>query len=126
MAGSLVGCGDSGGDGGGVTDPGGDDDGGGGGGGGADPDVVVDATADLTFNPDQVTIEPGQTVRWRYAGGPPHTVTPDGHDEWNSASLSSDGDTFDHTFEDAGEYPYYCEPHRSQGMVGTIVVEQSM
>jgi plastocyanin len=33
--------------------------------------------------------------------------------------------TYEHTFETLGTYEYYCEPHRSAGMVATIeVVEE--
>jgi plastocyanin len=37
--------------------------------------------------------------------------------------LIQSGDTFDVTFEQPGTYEYYCIPHESAGMKGTIVVE---
>jgi hypothetical protein len=59
----------------------------------------------------------------RFGGGQPHTVTPDGHTEWaDNISLSTAGQTFEHTFEAEGEYPYYCHPHRDAGMTGVIRV----
>jgi plastocyanin len=78
---------------------------------------------DTSFSPGQVTITPGSTIRWVNQGNIVHTVTPDGHDEWERATFSSDGDTFSHTFTEEGVYAYYCEPHRGVGMVGTIRVE---
>jgi plastocyanin len=30
---------------------------------------------------------------------------------------------YDHTFTTAGTFPYFCAPHASSGMVGTIVVQ---
>ncbi|MDX1674972.1 MAG: plastocyanin/azurin family copper-binding protein [Longimicrobiales bacterium] len=82
----------------------------------------IQATGSLTFDPDDVTIEPGTTVRWVNDSGIFHTVTPDGHTEWASADLS-DGTTFEHTFNTEGTFPYYCEPHVGQGMTGTIRVQ---
>src|SRR5262249_44641322 len=40
-----------------------------------------------------------------------------------AAPLSTTGATYEHTFTQAGTYPYFCTPHRSIGMTGTIVVE---
>jgi plastocyanin len=90
----------------------------------ADGDVVeVVLTSNLTFSPAQVTISPGMTIRWRNEANIFHTVTPDGHSEWSEASLNQAGQVFTHTFQTAGEFAYYCSPHRSQGMTGTITVQ---
>jgi plastocyanin len=85
--------------------------------------VEVEVTGSLQFNPSQLTISPGQTVRWRNAAAMFHTVTPDGHSEWGEVSLSGAGETFTHTFDTPGEFPYYCAPHLSQGMTGVIRVQ---
>ncbi len=85
--------------------------------------VVEIQLLDQSFSRSQLTIEPGTTVRWVNQGNIDHTVTPDGHNEWQRATFSDEGDTFEHTFETEGEFPYFCEPHQSLGMVGTIVVE---
>lgn len=84
--------------------------------------VVIQATSSLVFDPDSVMIEPGTTVRWVNDSGLFHTVTPDGHTEWSHQDLSN-GTTFEHTFDVEGTFPYYCQPHQSQGMTGTIVVQ---
>jgi plastocyanin len=50
---------------------------------------------------------------------PDHTVTAD-DDSFDSGTLSN-GDTFEQTFDEAGEFAYHCEIHSS--MTGTITVE---
>ncbi|MGH7543848.1 MAG: plastocyanin/azurin family copper-binding protein [Gemmatimonadota bacterium] len=78
----------------------------------------------LRFDPDEVTITPGTTIRWVHAGPTIfHTVTPDGHAEWQEGSRSSAGTVLEHTFQSAGDFPYFCEPHRSAGMVGRVTVQ---
>lgn len=92
-----------------------------------DPGVVeVQLTQSLTFSDDDVTIEPGTTVRWVNQYDIYHTVTPrDSEQEgvWTRQEMN-EGDTFEHTFEVSGQtYEYYCEPHEGDGMTGTITVE---
>lgn len=36
--------------------------------------------------------------------------------------IGEEGDTFVMKFETAGDYAYYCEPHRGAGMNGNLVV----
>lgn len=85
--------------------------------------IEIELTSALTFSPDSVSIAPGTTVRWVNATSMFHTITPDGHSEWTSVDMTTDGQEFEHTFQTAGDYPYYCEPHLSSGMTGIIVVE---
>jgi plastocyanin len=37
--------------------------------------------------------------------------------------LIANGQTFEHTFDRPGRYEYFCIPHESAGMTGTIRVE---
>lgn len=100
--------------------------GGGGGGGGtptqpnppnppADPNVVTVNLSEFAFSPRQVTVDPGQTVRWVLQGtDPTHTVTAlDGR--FNSgAAFRSTGDTFEQTFTAADNdqtFEYRCAAH---------------
>lgn len=97
----------------------------------ADQEVVVAADGSFRFGPETFTISVGDTVRWVWESGG-HNVTPnevpDGSD-WSGspgapAETLSGGSTYEHTFEVAGEYSYYCNPHRSLEMVGSFTVEE--
>jgi plastocyanin len=99
------------------TDPGGD------GGNGDDDDVVTIILSGTSFTPSSRTVSVGTTVRWSNSDGASHTATPDGHSEWAEWSTTSAGQTFEHTFNTAGTYAYYCVPHQALGMTGTITVQ---
>lgn len=92
--------------------------------------VTVGPGGSLSFDPDEVTVATGTTVRWEWASGG-HNVRPSSQPsdaDW-SGTEGGDGDTYGsgHThefaFEVAGTYDYYCAPHRSSGMTGSVVVE---
>lgn len=72
------------------------------------------------FSPRTLTINEGDTVTWLQRGQNHDTVSTAGL--WSSGILSA-GETFSFTFDTAGTYSYYCTPHRSQGMTGTITVK---
>jgi len=92
----------------------------------ADETVVVGPDGDLVFDPAELDVGVGTTVRWRWDSGG-HTVTveskPDGTD-WTATGQQthSSGYTHTHTFQVAGTYEYVCLPHESAGMVGSVVV----
>ena len=80
-----------------------------------------------TFDPPEVRIKAGQAVKWTWVAGRHNVVsgttcTPDG--KFTSGS-STDGPpaTYEHTFEKAGTYSYYCDPHCGIGMTGKVIVE---
>jgi amicyanin len=120
----AAGCGgdddDDGGDGGAATTEqpaggGGDDGGGAGGGGGAE--VSMEGIA---FQPAEVTVSAGDTVTWTNNDSVGHDVTADSFSSGEPGAMAS-GDTFEHTFEEAGTFDYVCTVH--PGMEGTVVVE---
>lgn len=90
----------------------------------APPSEVVEIrlTSSFVFDPAEVTISPGTTVRWINETAVLHTVTPRDHDEWERVELDESGETFEHTFETTGTFDYFCEPHEST-MQGTITVQ---
>lgn len=104
----------------------------------AEPAVVVEMTNELTFAPDTVHVESGQTVRWENSSVIVHTVTadpaeaslkesvvlPDGAAPFDSGTLDQD-ESFEHTFEVPGTYRYFCIPHEGTKMYGTVVVESA-
>lgn len=81
------------------------------------------------FVPDSFEVATGETVRWVwYSRG--HNVrvdaAPDGSD-WTGTPGGGNmtyetGYTHEHTFTTAGDYAYYCKPHRSLGMEGSFTV----
>ncbi|MEH2238393.1 plastocyanin [Nostoc sp.] len=91
----------------------------------------------LAFEPKKLIIKPGDTVEWVNNKVPPHNVVFDpaknpAKSKDLAASLShkkllmSPGQKETTTFAadaPAGDYTFYCEPHRGAGMVGTITVE---
>jgi plastocyanin len=91
--------------------------------------TTVVTIKDLRFNPQEVRIKQGETVRWVNEDTTAHTSTsadfsadattqPPG--AWNSPPLNP-GDTFDHKFDQTGTFPYACSIH---GYIkGTVVVE---
>jgi plastocyanin len=94
---------------------------------------------ELVFSPDRLRIRVGETVRWvvESAGHSTtayhpqnhegyHSRIPDGAQPWNSGVLLQRGAQFEHTFTVAGVYHYYCIPHEGAGMVGAIVVEETV
>jgi len=77
------------------------------------------------FAPTQLRIKVGQTVRWTWMGGLHNVVSgaacaPD--DKFRSNAPQDTG-SFDRTFDVAGTFPYYCEPHCDMNMKGEIIVE---
>jgi plastocyanin len=78
----------------------------------------------LGFQPKELTIKPGDTVKWVNNKLAPHNAVIDGNVKLSHKALVfSPGESFESTFNDAGEYTYYCEPHRGAGMVGKIIVK---
>jgi plastocyanin len=75
---------------------------------------------DNYFQPNQITVPVGATVRWTNSGRHHHTVTSD-TGLWDSGELSS-GQSFDHTFTTSGTYPYHCTIHAKE-MRGVVIVK---
>jgi plastocyanin len=80
---------------------------------------------DNFFDPANITVEPGTTVTWVQSGNNPHTTTSyDGL--WDSGMMEGgSGETFSFTFEEPGTFDYFCIPHESLGMIGTVTVTGS-
>ena len=81
-------------------------------------------TTNECFIPSEVTINVGETVTWSNDDSAAHTVTSgtptDGPDGTFDSSLFMAGTTFSHTFDNAGEYNYFCMVH--PWMTGKIQV----
>ena len=64
---------------------------------------------DGSFDPSNLNIPVGTTVKWTNNGDKPHTVTSDKGD-WGSEELAK-GQTFTATFTKAGTFEYHCKLH---------------
>jgi plastocyanin len=87
--------------------------------------VTVDVSiVDFSFVPGTITVHVGDTVRWTNSGAAPHTSTsgtlPKADGRWSSGILSP-RQSFSFTFNEAGEYPYFCQVHAF--MTATIIVK---
>ncbi|MBR21151.1 MAG: plastocyanin/azurin family copper-binding protein [Microcella pacifica] len=97
-------------------------------------------TIGLQFMPETITVPVGTTVTWRNGETIGHTVTSgawgdvnestglrgsqtaDGLFDHALAPMGQEGDTFSFTFDEAGEYPYFCQPHLT--MNAMVIVEE--
>lgn len=87
-----------------------------------DPDAEVVETVEITdndYSPADLEVGPEETVEWENAGEQPHTVTFD--DEVDSLEIHP-GETWARTFDEDGEFAYYCTMHPDD-MEGTVTVE---
>lgn len=81
-----------------------------------DPVAVTEvAVVDDEFEPEAIGVDAGATVTWTWEGQNPHNVVGDGFESETQTSGS-----FEHTFDEAGEYEYVCTIHA--GMDGVVVV----
>ncbi len=98
------------------------------------------------YEPDELTIKVGDTVRWLNINGFPHNVAfyedqiPQGSAEVLASLIPAEGKlaplssklllqpnqqveiTF--TGVPAGDYGYYCTPHEALGMVASLTIQQ--
>ena len=101
-------------------------------------EVEGTAGANFRYEPTDLTIKVGTTVKWVNTSGedgPRHTSTgdhewespqaqailPAGAEKWRTPFLRN-GESATHTFTVAGKYQYFCETHGQYGMIGTITV----
>lgn len=84
------------------------------------------------FDPAELTIRVGETVRWvnecEEGIACVHSVQvypgkiPAGAEAFDSGLLTERGQSFEYTFTIPGEYEYFCLPHEPFGMKGKIIV----
>lgn len=91
----------------------------------------------LQFQPAKLTVKPGDTIEWVNNKVPPHNVVFDAAQNPSKSAdlakglshkqlLMTPGQSVKTTIPadaPAGEYSFYCEPHRGAGMIGKITVE---
>lgn len=88
--------------------------------------VQVGGANGNTFTPKDITVKVGQTVRWTWAGGAHNVVSGatcgQGDGIFRSGAAQAGG-TFEWKADKAQVVKYYCEPHCTAGMTGTITVQ---
>lgn len=86
----------------------------------------------IAYKPESISVPAGTKVTWKQTDAGFHTVTsgtveqgtgdvtttPDG--QFDSKNIATDG-KFEHTFEKAGTYPYFCSIHPAT-MRGSVQV----
>jgi plastocyanin len=100
---------------------------------------VVAANGDVSikgkaFEPSTITVAQGDTVTWTVTEsiGEPHSVTSgtpedsgkifdSGTGTGSNLALRDNGQSYQHTFNEAGEFLYYCVVHPAE-MTGKVVV----
>ncbi len=94
---------------------------------------IVKMTGDYEFVPSSLTIKQGDSVKWVVTSNKAHEVasgtvimTEDGMEGvpdglWETGKMASG--SFTYTFNSTGTFPYYCDAHLDQGMIGSITVE---
>jgi plastocyanin len=96
--------------------------------GDASPSVFVATIKGFTF--PKISVPVGTTVRWVNSSRAPHTVTSGkSSDDADAPGALFDatirpGESFEFTFTQVGEQPYFCRFHEDAGMVGTVVVTE--
>jgi len=87
-------------------------------------DIQMGAGGNLVFEPNEVTINAGETVTFTNGELPPHNVIFAGHEELSHPDLAfMSGEQFPVTFTEAGDYEFQCDPHAGAGMKGVIHVK---
>ncbi len=106
--------------------------------------ATVDMTEGQRFEPVSLRVKTGATVTFVNASAEAHTVTayedaiPPDAQYFSSGGFGSEDEarddladgiigqeeTYEARFGVPGTYEYFCIPHESQGMKGTIVVEE--
>jgi plastocyanin len=82
---------------------------------------IVANAGNNSFSPNPVDVKVGETMTWINDDSGRHTVT--SKDGVFDSGMMGKGQSFSFTYDKAGEYPYFCEPHPN--MVGTVVVTES-
>ena len=78
----------------------------------------------LVFAPCELTINAGESVTFVNNELPPHNVIFADHSELSHNDLAfSPGESWEVTFEQAGDYNFQCDPHAGAGMKGVIHVQ---
>ena len=87
-------------------------------------EIQMGYDGNLVFEPNEVTVNAGDTVTFVNDALPPHNIIVDGRADLSRESLMfSPGETQDIVFADKGDFNFKCAPHEGAGMKGVIHVQ---
>ena len=87
-------------------------------------DIQMGYEGNLVFEPNELTVNAGDTVTFINNALPPHNIIVDGRaDLSREALMFSPGETQEIVFADTGDYNFKCAPHEGAGMKGVIHVK---
>ena len=98
---------------------------------GGSKEVIVGPDGSLVYSPgtnEPLQVLPGTTVTFTWESDNHNIVVDSQPDDagWKGHEpLENSGFSYEHTFGTLGTYEYYCQPHQSAGMVGTIEVVEN-
>ncbi|WP_348612021.1 plastocyanin/azurin family copper-binding protein [Halobaculum rarum] len=89
--------------------------------------VEVGGGGGLAYLPTELWIDTGTTVVFDWVSDGHNVLFDDNPgDVSGHEPLEGEGFSFEVTFESGGIYTYYCDPHRSLGMLGGIAVGEDV
>jgi plastocyanin len=77
---------------------------------------------DTFFKPKEITISVGDTITWVNKGKQTHTATSDDGKTFDTKGVKAGAQSKPVKFEQAGKFPYHCDPHEDD-MKGTVIVK---
>ena len=87
-------------------------------------EIQMGYNGNLVFEPNEVTVDAGDTVTFVNNALPPHNIIVDGRaDLSREALMFSTGETQEIVFADTGDFNFKCAPHEGAGMKGVIHVK---
>ena len=87
-------------------------------------EIQMGYEGNLVFEPNEVTVNAGETVTFINNALPPHNIIVDGRADLSRESLMfSPGETQEIVFADTGDFNFKCAPHEGAGMKGVIHVK---
>jgi halocyanin-like protein len=85
--------------------------------------VTVGPGGDYVYDPAAVRVSPGTTVTFEWASPTHNVLVESAPGDWNGHEpIENEDFSYQHTFESAGVYKYYCQPHLALGMKGVVEV----
>ena len=87
-------------------------------------EIQMGYEGNLVFEPNELTVNAGDTVTFINNALPPHNIIVDGRADLSRESLMfSPGETQEIVFADAGDFNFKCAPHEGAGMKGVVHVK---